>query len=118
VASRAAVAEHVEAVSIAEQAERLPGFHVVIAGAGISGLTLALGLLKKGIKVTVLERDLTAIRGEGKLRGPIQVRATCSSPAQLHSLSLQTPQGTYHASLGQLACQWRGLDLNCYPPTC
>jgi zeaxanthin epoxidase len=46
---------------------------VVIAGAGISGLTLALGLLKKGVRVQVLERDLTAIRGEGKLRGPIQV---------------------------------------------
>jgi hypothetical protein len=53
--------------------ELLPGFKVVIAGAGISGLTLALGLLRKGIRVTVLERDLTAIRGEGKLRGPIQV---------------------------------------------
>ena len=48
---------------------------VVIAGAGISGLSLALGLLNKGYEVVVLERDLTAIRGEGKYRGPIQVRA-------------------------------------------
>ena len=48
--------------------------HVVIAGAGIGGLLLAVGLQKKGFKVTVLERDLTAIRGEGKYRGPIQVR--------------------------------------------
>lgn len=44
--------------------------------AGISGLTLALSLLRKGIKVQVLERDLTAIRGEGKIRGPIQVRVS------------------------------------------
>lgn len=48
---------------------------VLIAGAGISGLTLALSLLKKGIDVQVFERDLTAIRGEGKYRGPIQVQS-------------------------------------------
>lgn len=53
--------------------EQMPDFRVVIAGAGISGLTLALGLLKSGVRVQVLERDLTAIRGEGKIRGPIQV---------------------------------------------
>ena len=47
--------------------------HVLIAGAGIGGLVLAVALCKKGVKVTVLERDLTAIRGEGKYRGPIQV---------------------------------------------
>jgi zeaxanthin epoxidase len=46
---------------------------VVIAGGGIGGLVLAVGLLKKGFEVQVLERDLTAIRGEGKYRGPIQV---------------------------------------------
>lgn len=46
---------------------------VLIAGAGISGLALALALIKKGFEVQVFERDLTAIRGEGKYRGPIQV---------------------------------------------
>ena len=46
---------------------------VVIAGAGIGGLVLALALIKKGVQVEVYERDLTAIRGEGKYRGPIQV---------------------------------------------
>jgi hypothetical protein len=50
-------------------------FRVVIAGAGIGGLVLAVALLKKGVDVVVLERDLTAIRGEGKYRGPIQVSA-------------------------------------------
>ena len=46
---------------------------VIIAGAGIGGLVLAVGLLKKGFPIQCLERDLTAIRGEGKYRGPIQV---------------------------------------------
>jgi zeaxanthin epoxidase len=46
---------------------------VIIAGAGIGGLVLAVGLLNKGFPVQCLERDLTAIRGEGKYRGPIQV---------------------------------------------
>lgn len=48
---------------------------VVISGAGIGGLVLALGLLKRGFKVQIVERDLTAIRGEGKYRGPIQVQS-------------------------------------------
>lgn len=47
---------------------------VLIAGAGIGGLVLAVGLLNKGFEVQMFERDLTAIRGEGKYRGPIQVR--------------------------------------------
>lgn len=46
---------------------------VLIAGAGIGGLVLAVALIKKGVDVAVFERDLTAIRGEGKYRGPIQV---------------------------------------------
>ncbi len=33
----------------------------------------AVALIKRGYPVQVLERDLTAIRGEGKYRGPIQV---------------------------------------------
>ena len=44
-------------------------------GGGIGGLTLALALQRRGIGVRVLERDLTAIRGEGKYRGPIQVQS-------------------------------------------
>jgi 2-polyprenyl-6-methoxyphenol hydroxylase-like FAD-dependent oxidoreductase len=50
---------------------------VIIAGAGIGGLVLAVALLKQGVDVKVFERDLTAIRGEGKYRGPIQVRSAC-----------------------------------------
>lgn len=54
--------------------EGRPG-KVLIAGAGIAGLVLALGLLKRGFDVQVFERDVTAIRGEGKYRGPIQVQS-------------------------------------------
>ena len=48
---------------------------MLIAGAGIGGLVVAVGLLKKGFKVQMLERDLTSIRGEGKYRGPIQLQS-------------------------------------------
>lgn len=46
---------------------------VLIAGGGIAGLVLAVALVKKGVQVKVFEQDMTAIRGEGKYRGPIQV---------------------------------------------
>ena len=47
---------------------------VLVAGGGIAGLVLAVSLLKKGVDVKIFEQDMTAIRGEGKYRGPIQVR--------------------------------------------
>jgi len=50
------------------------GPKILIAGAGIGGLVLAVGLLKRGFDVKVFEKNITAIRGEGKYRGPIQVR--------------------------------------------
>lgn len=52
-----------------------PGPKVLIAGGGIGGLVLALACKKKGMDVTVFERDLTAIRGEGQYRGPIQIQS-------------------------------------------
>lgn len=50
-------------------------FKVIVAGAGIGGLVFALGARNRGIDVEVYERDLTAIRGEGQYRGPIQVQS-------------------------------------------
>ena len=64
---------------------RLP--RVLIAGAGIGGLVLAVALLKRGFRVQIFERDLTAIRGEGKYRGPIQVRAARPSVRPPYLLS-------------------------------
>lgn len=48
---------------------------VLIAGGGIGGLVAAVALIKRGYPVQVFERDLTAIRGEGKYRGPIQIQS-------------------------------------------
>jgi zeaxanthin epoxidase len=63
---------------------------VVVVGGGIGGLVLATGLLKKGYQVQVLERDLTAIRGEGKYRGPIQVQS--NALAALEALDEETAE--------------------------
>lgn len=60
---------------------------VLIAGAGIGGLVLAVALLKRGFQVQIFERDMTAIRGEGKYRGPIQVWLTALRISPLHSSS-------------------------------
>lgn len=45
--------------NLAVRSQSRPGFHVVILGGGIGGLTLAQGLKKAGISVAVYERDLT-----------------------------------------------------------
>ncbi|KAM6564332.1 hypothetical protein CsatB_024330 [Cannabis sativa] len=48
---------------------------LLIAGGGIGGLVLALAAKKKGFEVSVFERDLSAVRGEGQYRGPIQIQS-------------------------------------------
>ncbi|XP_062102015.1 zeaxanthin epoxidase, chloroplastic [Humulus lupulus] len=48
---------------------------LLIAGGGIGGLVLALAAKKKGFEVMVFERDLSAVRGEGQYRGPIQIQS-------------------------------------------
>lgn len=66
--------------------EQQKGPKILIAGAGIGGLVLAVGLLKRGFDVKVFEKNITAIRGEGKYRGPIQV-----SNSGLHCASTLSP---------------------------
>lgn len=48
---------------------------VLVAGGGIGGLVFALAAKRKGFEVVVFERDLSAIRGEGQYRGPIQIQS-------------------------------------------
>uniref|UniRef100_A0A0C9S4T5 Zeaxanthin epoxidase, chloroplastic n=1 Tax=Wollemia nobilis TaxID=56998 RepID=A0A0C9S4T5_9CONI len=48
---------------------------ILIAGGGIGGLVLALAAKNKGFDVKVFERDLSAVRGEGQYRGPIQIQS-------------------------------------------
>ena len=48
---------------------------VLVAGGGIGGLVFALAAKKKGFEVMVFERDLSAVRGEGQYRGPIQIQS-------------------------------------------
>nr|XP_043638857.1 zeaxanthin epoxidase, chloroplastic [Erigeron canadensis] len=48
---------------------------VLVAGGGIGGLVFALAAKRKGFDVVVFEKDLSAIRGEGQYRGPIQIQS-------------------------------------------
>ncbi|XP_057768951.1 zeaxanthin epoxidase, chloroplastic [Salvia miltiorrhiza] len=48
---------------------------ILVAGGGIGGLVFALAAKRKGFDVVVFERDLSAIRGEGQYRGPIQIQS-------------------------------------------
>ncbi|XP_066342969.1 zeaxanthin epoxidase, chloroplastic-like isoform X2 [Miscanthus floridulus] len=48
---------------------------VLVAGGGIGGLVFALAAKRKGFEVLVLERDMSAVRGEGRYRGPIQLQS-------------------------------------------
>jgi len=48
---------------------------VLVAGGGIGGLVFALAAKRKGFDVVVFEKDLSAVRGEGQYRGPIQIQS-------------------------------------------
>ncbi|XP_058777982.1 zeaxanthin epoxidase, chloroplastic-like [Vicia villosa] len=48
---------------------------VLVAGGGIGGLVFALAAKRRGFEVVVFEKDLSAVRGEGQYRGPIQIQS-------------------------------------------
>lgn len=48
---------------------------ILVAGGGIGGLVFALAAKRKGFDVLVFEKDMSAIRGEGQYRGPIQIQS-------------------------------------------
>ncbi|GLT38998.1 hypothetical protein SLA2020_132080 [Shorea laevis] len=60
---------------------------ILIAGGGIGGLVLALAAKRKGFDVVVFEKDMSAIRGEGQYRGPIQVQS--NALAALEAIDLE-----------------------------
>ncbi|XP_061342071.1 zeaxanthin epoxidase, chloroplastic-like isoform X2 [Gastrolobium bilobum] len=60
---------------------------VLVAGGGIGGLVLALAAKRKGFEVVVFEKDMSAIRGEGQYRGPIQIQS--NALAALEAIDLQ-----------------------------
>ncbi|PWA48865.1 zeaxanthin epoxidase [Artemisia annua] len=55
--------------------EKEKKIRVLVAGGGIGGLVFALAAKRKGFEVVVFEKDLSAIRGEGQYRGPIQIQS-------------------------------------------
>ncbi|GAU50920.1 hypothetical protein TSUD_191360, partial [Trifolium subterraneum] len=71
---KATVTETITPSSSSTQAEK-KNLRVLVAGGGIGGLVFALAAKKKGFEVMVFEKDLSAVRGEGQYRGPIQIQS-------------------------------------------
>lgn len=67
--------------------EKKKNIRVLVAGGGIGGLVFALAAKRKGFEVVVFERDLSAIRGEGQYRGPIQIQS--NALAALEAIDLE-----------------------------
>nr|AXM43897.1 zeaxanthin epoxidase [Cucurbita maxima] len=63
---------------------------ILIAGGGIGGLVFALAAKKKGFEVIVFEKDISAIRGEGQYRGPIQIQS--NALAALEAIDLEVAE--------------------------
>ncbi|XP_059456692.1 zeaxanthin epoxidase, chloroplastic isoform X2 [Corylus avellana] len=67
--------------------EPLKKLRILVAGGGIGGLVFALAAKKKGFDVVVFEKDMSAIRGEGQYRGPIQIQS--NALAALEAIDLE-----------------------------
>ncbi|CAJ1929631.1 unnamed protein product [Sphenostylis stenocarpa] len=63
---------------------------VLVAGGGIGGLVFALAAKRKGFDVVVFEKDMSAIRGEGKYRGPIQIQS--NALAALEAIDIEAAE--------------------------
>ncbi|GAV73676.1 FHA domain-containing protein/FAD_binding_3 domain-containing protein [Cephalotus follicularis] len=63
---------------------------ILVAGGGIGGLVFALAAKKKGFEVMVFEKDLSAVRGEGQYRGPIQIQS--NALAALEAIDLEVAE--------------------------
>ncbi|XP_031473468.1 zeaxanthin epoxidase, chloroplastic-like [Nymphaea colorata] len=69
---------------------------ILIAGGGIAGLVVAIAAKKKGFDVKVFERDMSAVRGEGRHRGPIQLQS--NALAVLESIDEEVTERIMDAS--------------------
>ncbi|XP_011005864.1 PREDICTED: zeaxanthin epoxidase, chloroplastic-like [Populus euphratica] len=68
---------------------------VLVAGGGIGGLVFALAAKRKGFEVMVFEKDLSAVRGEGQYRGPIQIQS--NALAALEAIDLDVAEEVMRA---------------------
>ncbi|KAJ6397261.1 hypothetical protein OIU84_026842 [Salix udensis] len=68
---------------------------VLVAGGGIGGLVFALAAKRKGFEVMVFEKDLSAVRGEGQYRGPIQIQS--NALAALEAIDLEVAEEVMRA---------------------
>lgn len=77
------------------QLEKKKKLKILIAGGGIGGLVFALAAKKKGFDVVVFEKDLSAIRGEGQYRGPIQIQS--NALAALEAIDMEVAEEVMEA---------------------
>ncbi|CAO2042473.1 unnamed protein product [Urochloa humidicola] len=68
--------------------EKVKRPRVLVAGGGIGGLVFALAARRKGYEVTVFERDMSAVRGEGQYRGPIQIQSNALAALEAIDMSV------------------------------
>ncbi|XP_004511928.1 zeaxanthin epoxidase, chloroplastic-like [Cicer arietinum] len=73
-----------------DQTHQKKQLRVLVAGGGIGGLVFALAAKRKGFEVLVFEKDLSAIRGEGQYRGPIQIQS--NALAALEAIDLKVAE--------------------------
>ncbi|XP_058777978.1 zeaxanthin epoxidase, chloroplastic-like isoform X2 [Vicia villosa] len=71
-----------------DQAPQKKKLRVLVAGGGIGGLVFALAAKRKGFEVLVFEKDLSAIRGEGQYRGPIQIQSNALAALEAIDLNV------------------------------
>ncbi|XVF61161.1 hypothetical protein PTKIN_Ptkin08bG0107300 [Pterospermum kingtungense] len=75
--------------------EKKEKLRILVAGGGIGGLVFALAAKNKGFDVLVFERDLSAIRGEGQYRGPIQIQS--NALAALEAIDMEVAEKVMEA---------------------
>ncbi|KAK0605783.1 hypothetical protein LWI29_030671 [Acer saccharum] len=92
---KATVTESATKQSHSDKLETKKKLKILVAGGGIGGLVFALAAKRKGFDVVVFEKDLSAIRGEGQYRGPIQIQS--NALAALEAIDLDVAEEVLRA---------------------